>query len=148
VRAINKTLTWAVSHGLRAIASANDVPLKALRGRRRGRKRNASRRNLTGQAWFGTLPVLASDVGKPRQTRLGARAGKHAFPGAFVATMPSGHIGIFKRRSASRLPIVEQVVQLSAAESAIEGVARQTSTRLETVFAQEFNYEVNVRGQG
>jgi len=148
VRAINKTLTWAVSQGLRAIASANDVPLKALRGRRRGRKRNASRRNQVGTAWFGILPVRASDVGTPRQSRLGARAGKHFFSGAFVATMPSGHIGIFKRRTQSRLPIIEQVVRLQSAETAIDGVARQTSTRLETVFAQEFNFEVNVKGTG
>jgi hypothetical protein len=147
VRAINKTLTWAVSQGLRAIARENDIPLKALRGRRRGRKRNASRRRLTGTAWFGTLPVRASDVGAPRQTRAGARAGKHFFDRAFVARVTSGHIGIFKRAGHSRLPILEQVVRLQAADKAIEGVARALPARLETTFAQEFNFEVNVRGQ-
>lgn len=146
VRAINKTITWAVSQGLRAIAKQHDIPLKALTGRRRGRTRRASRRNMTGIAWFGTLPVRASDVGTPRQNRLGARAGSHFFPGAFVATMHSGHIGIFKRAGYSRLPIKEQVVRLSAASQAIDGVKNDVANRLEITFAQEMNFE-QLRGQ-
>lgn len=142
VRAINKTLTWAVSQGLRAIARQHEVPLKALRGRRRGSVRRASRVSLTGTAWFGTRPIRASALGTPRQTRLGARAGSHFFAKAFVATMPSGHLGIFKRRDRSRLPIVEQTVHLSAAKTALDPVQAGLADRLQKTFLQELNFEI------
>jgi hypothetical protein len=149
VRTINKTLNWARTQGLRALARAHDIPIKALRSRRRGRVFRVSRVGLAnGAVWFGTLPVRAAYVGTPRQTRLGARAGRHSFPGAFVARMPSGHIGIFKRADRSRLPIIEQVVELAQADTALDGLQRDLPGRLVTTFNQEFNYEVNVRGQG
>jgi hypothetical protein len=146
-RAINKTLSWAISQGLRAIARESDVPLSVLRRRRRGKLHRAFRRELSGAAWFGVLPVRAGDVGKPRQSRLGARVGKHFFDKAFVATMSTGHTGVFLRQRASRLPIKEQGVYLTPAVRALEGVRDQLADRFQTTFAQEFNYEVNVRGQ-
>lgn len=38
-----------------------------------------------------------SNLGRLTQGPTGARAGKHFFKGAFVATMPSGFVGIFRR---------------------------------------------------
>lgn len=145
-RAINKTLSWANSQGLRAIAQKHEVPLKTLRGRRRSKVIKASRSRLSGLAWFGTAPLRASYLGTPRQTRQGARAGTRFFPGAFVATMPSGHVGIFKRQDRARLPIVEQVVRLDAADKALAPVEAGIAARLQTTFTQEMNYELNVRG--
>lgn len=153
VRAINKTLTWAGSQGLRAIAQANAIPLGSLRGGRnkgrRGRSRifPAKRNYVSGLLWLGTGPIKASYLKPLRQQPLGAMAGKHFFKGSFVAKMPTGHIGIFGRKGASRLPLREEYVRLTAAEKALDGVHRNLSQRLETVFAQEFNYEVNVRGR-
>lgn len=46
-----------------------------------------------------------------RQTRTGVTAklpgGKGKYPSAFIATMGSGHTGVFLRKGAKRLPIVE-----------------------------------------
>lgn len=48
---------------------------------------------------------------KVRQTRQGVTAnlpgGAGRYPGAFLATMRSGHLGVFRRRGAERLPIRE-----------------------------------------
>jgi len=48
---------------------------------------------------------------RARQTRAGVSArlptGAERYPSAFIATVGSGHTGVFKRRSARRLPIVE-----------------------------------------
>lgn len=153
VRTINKVLASAVSQGLRAIAAADAIPLKVLRGskakgrRGRGIVRRAVRGNLTGIAWFGTNPIKAGYLGTPRRTAGGARVGQHVFPGSFVATMPSGHVGIFHRAGRARLPIVEEVVRLTAAPQAIDGIKRRIPERLAVVFNQEMNYELNVRGR-
>lgn len=153
VRAINKTLNWARSQGLRSIAAEHGIPLKTLRGnkseRRRGRGivRSAIRTNITGWVWFGTRPIKASYLGTLRQQPLGAMAGKHSFPGGFVATMPTGHIGIFRRSGRSRLPIQEEVVRLEATQQALASVMAGVADRLQKTFLQELNYEVNVRGQ-
>lgn len=48
---------------------------------------------------------------RARQTKTGVTArlpgGAGMYPGAFIATMASGHVGVFKRRGQTRLPIVE-----------------------------------------
>jgi hypothetical protein len=145
VRAINKTLSWATSQGQRAIAAKHNIPLKALRARRRTAVARATSKHLSGRAWFGTAPIKAAYLGTPRQTKAGARVGRLAFAGAFVAPMPSGHVGIFRRLGTSRLPIVEEEVRLTAAEQALSGVKSQLAERLQTVFFQEMNYETNVK---
>jgi hypothetical protein len=146
VRTVNKVLNSVRSQGLRAIARAHDMPLASLRRRRRAAVVKASRTDLSGLAWFGTVPVKAGYLGKPRQSRLGARVGQHRFDGAFVATLPSGHIGIFRRRGQSRLPIVEQTVQLSAARTALAPIEAGLGDQVEKVFQQEMNYE-RLRGK-
>jgi len=140
-RAINKTLSWALSQGLRAIARDSDVPLKVLRRRRRGSLHRATVRELSGVAWFGIRPIAAGYLGTPRQTRAGARVGSHFFDKAFVATMPTGHVGIFRRQRRSRLPIKEEVVYLTPARHAIDGVKAQLADRLSMTFTQEMNFE-------
>jgi len=141
VRTINKVLNSVRSQGLRAIARTHDMPYSALRKRRRGAVARASRRDLSGLVWFGTAPVKASYLGKPRESNRGARVGRHSFEGAFVATTPSGHIGIFKRRGRSRLPIAEQVVKLSAARAALAPIEAGVADQVEKVFRQELNFE-------
>lgn len=154
LRTINKVLASVRSQGLRAIATAHDIPSSALRRRRRAAVVRASRANLSGLAWFGTVPVKAGYLGKPKQSRLGARAGRHSFEGAFVATVPGGHIGIFRRKenasrrtlgrpgtSSPNLPIVEQVVKLSAARAALAPIESGLPDQIAKVFQQEMNFE-------
>lgn len=54
------------------------------------------------RVWVGASPVPLEKLGTPRQTRTGVRVGRRNLPGAFLATMPSGHKGIYIRRSSSR----------------------------------------------
>lgn len=175
-RAINKTGGWARSHGSRAIAQENGLPLSVLRGKRdaSGKRQGArvalypaSGEDLSALVWFGLAPIKASKLGTLRQTPLGAKVGSRLFEGAFVAgvhagvgsafrrlgeNVPSGlggriHTGIFMRRGSSRLPIDEQYVYLSASTNALRRIAAQVPIRMRTVFRQELNYELNVRGR-
>lgn len=90
------------------------VPQRALR------PRLIAQRRSKGDLWFFTAllnRILARDLGKPRELkRGGARAGRHLFEGAFVATMKSGKTLVMKRRAKPRLPIDERGVPLTGAK--------------------------------
>ncbi len=144
VRSVNKTLSWVKSQGARLLAHEHDLPLKTLRGRLRLGKASAG--SARGSAWFGTRPIKAVYAGSPLKSIGGAKVRGHFFPGAFVARMPTGHLGIFKRSGAARLPIEEQMIFLRHAETVLHGVAQRAPERLRTIYAQELNYELNVRG--
>ncbi|NSX83905.1 phage tail protein, partial [Wolbachia endosymbiont of Atemnus politus] len=72
----------------------------------------ANRRELRSIISVSSFFVKAGKLGKMRQTKIGARAGKHMFKGAFVATMRGGHKGIFTRMGKKSLPIEEEEFDL------------------------------------
>lgn len=144
-RAINKTLGWVRSQGTHAMAAEHGLPLKVMRFRRRSALRPATASYMSGLVWFGLAPVKAVYFGTPRQTRTGTKVGGRFFEGAFVATMPIGHLGVFRRSGQSRLPIKEQTVSIRSSENALRRIAAQVPGRLRIVFRQELNYEFNVR---
>lgn len=162
VRAVNKTLRSLRTRAIRDVAHAANVPQKVLRGRGGGRGRafirKARGRDVTGALWFGTASIAAAYLGNPRQFAYGARVGRRKFPGAFVATMPSGHVGVFRRGESARhrparnawgttaLPIKEVGVDLDGARAAINRLRPYARRRLTTVLDQELNYALNVRG--
>lgn len=107
---------------VRAVSSRTGVPQKILRSKRKngrqftgGRIRPffPSRNRFRGGLDCFWMPVDAVRLGRPRQTRAGSRAGKKNYPGAFIARMPNGKTGIFKRHGPTRLPIKKQTVPLN-----------------------------------
>lgn len=144
-RSLNKTLSWAGGQGRRILAQESGLPLKSLRSRVRIGK--ASRDTLRGSVWFGLAPVKAIYAGSARQTRTGVSARGLSYTGAFLATMPStGHLGIFKRRGPARLPIDEQRIYLAYTAEHLSSLGARAHERLRTIFGQEINYELRVRG--
>jgi len=140
-RAVRKATRFLAAEVRRELAKAHGIPQKVLRQR----KRIALKPNR-GQVWVGTLPIAASHLGTPRQTRSGARVGRRRYDKAFVARMRSGHVGVFRRKGKSRLPIEEVREPLPLARAAADAALRKTESRLPVLFLQELNYEVNVRG--
>ncbi|WP_353283767.1 hypothetical protein [Wolbachia endosymbiont (group A) of Lypha dubia] len=57
---------------------------------------------LDRSQWVGV-----AKLGSIKQTAIGAKVGSRMFEGAFKATMKNGHIGIFRRRYVTSLPIDE-----------------------------------------
>ena len=55
-----------------------------------------------GRVWLGLFRPRASstNLGALSQEEGGARGGRYFFPGAFIATMPNGFTGIFRRTGA------------------------------------------------
>jgi len=142
--AISTTTTWAGKELRNRMRVRTGIPARVFRRFRVKTKRNRE----TGTVWIGLNRVKATYLGtessdketgkksyKLVQTKTGARAGKFFFEGGFVAAMNSGHAGIFKRKGQSRLPIVEQYVDIDLGFEVAEEVATQAQIELRNRFA-------------
>lgn len=117
MRALNKTALWLKSKSVKEISAQKKLQQKIIRDRLNVIK--ASTSSLKALVVASLYGIKASLIGNMRQTSTGAKAGKSQFTGAFVATMPTGHRGIFKRKTKSRLPIREVVLPLEPVASNI-----------------------------
>ena len=142
-RAIKKTLRWIGSQGRRQIAKRNKLPVKSLRGRVRMSQPTAS--SQVGHVWFGIDDMPAIQVGA-KQTATGVQTRGRFFKSAFIANV-YGTVNVFKRKDKARFPVIVQKVQLEGAEEILDGIAANAPARLQTIFAQEINYAVNVKGE-
>lgn len=140
-RAVRKTAQWVKTHLARNLSQELQIVQKVIRQRLRVYLRD--RRALEAKVWLGLYQVRASRLGRPRQTRAGVSVGRHRFPGAFIATMKSGHSDVYQRRGDARLPV--DIVQLDIAEQAekaLQDMSAKADARLLVVMEQEINYEI------
>ena len=157
-RAQNKVAKQIGASAARAIAKANQLPVKALRKRLRV-KRAKPDDDQGALVWVGTLPIAASQAGAVRETRSGAKAGRHSFPHGFVGTVSGGFRSVFERKGTSQrwskgrlrtsspnLPIAEGRIVLSGVEGARANALHEGEERYRAAMIQELNYELNVKG--
>jgi hypothetical protein len=112
MRAINKTAQWTNVQLRREIANSLGVQQKIVKPRFSITKSSTGR--LVAQVWFGAyrIPLYKAAGGRVSKRAHGVstpvRGGTSAYvPGGFVARMPSGESGIFRRTTRKRLPIKE-----------------------------------------
>ena len=110
-RAINKVATYTRTKIVREITA--DVNLK------RGdvTKRNVRMKKASYRKWSATIGISGRRVPVhrfgARQTRKGVSyrirksAGRQTIAGAFIAKMPSGHVGVYRRVGKTAFPIIE-----------------------------------------
>ena len=150
-RAVNKTATSARTVIVRQVAA--EMPLKQATLRKRVRLTRASWRRwravvrLTGKR----IPLIQFGARQTRRRGVTYRIRKtdrrRLAASAFVATMPSGHRGVFRRRpGAQRLPIDELFgPSLQAAVDDIDQLARRTLGRkLDRDLGEEIDRQVGV----
>ena len=93
------------------------------------------------------IPIMAM---KAKQTRKGvtyrSQGKRKLIPSAFIATMPSGHRSVYKRKGKPRLPIaklygpsIPKVFVKDAVNRAMEETAR---VRWDVNFSREMNFEI------
>ncbi|WP_253303369.1 phage tail protein [Wolbachia endosymbiont of Phyllotreta cruciferae] len=138
VRALNKTALWVRSQTVKQVSEEKQIPKKAMRKKlsvdKANRKRLWSIVKLSSQ-WIGV-----AKLGSIKQTKIGARAGSRTYEGAFIATMKNGHIGIFKRRYTTSLPIDEIKINTQARETMKELVDNEVERVFEKYFDQQMSY--------
>ena len=141
-RAIRKATRSLASRIGRGLAKTHGIPLKAVKSRRRV----IVSRTTPGLVWVGYNPIAAIYLGNARQLKTGVRIGSRRYDGAFLATMKSGHFGVFRRRGKSRLPIEEVKEPLTQTLAVIQTEKVSLEERLlPQIYLQELNYEINVR---
>ena len=103
-RVVVAVTEWAADTLADDVASASAVPRSVLLTKRGGPRifvRIPKKKGKQGSIWFGSDPVPAEYVGQAVQTETGVSVGPHHLHGAFLARMPSGHVGVYQRRKPS-----------------------------------------------
>lgn len=108
VRALNRALTSGQTAMVKAMAADTGLKSGDIKKALRQRKATADQPTAVLGASTKRLPLYAF---KARQTKTGVSyrlsSGRGQAPHAFIATMPTGHVGVFARRLKARLPIKE-----------------------------------------
>jgi ribosomal protein L13E len=108
-RALNRSVTSANVVMVRAVAT--DLALRQSDVKERISVRNASPAHLVAQliATGKRIPLIKFNARERRGRGVTARlpGGQGSYPRAFIATMSSGHRGVFVRKGKPRLPIAE-----------------------------------------
>lgn len=139
VRALNKTALWAKAEATRNLSKDTQIKQQLIRKRLWIIK--ATRNSMRALIRVGLYGMNSSKLGNIKQMSKGAMAGKHMFEGAFIATMKTGHRGIFRRKGRTALPIYEVTVPIG--ENVKKIVNEMNNYKTERVFEKLFHHELN-----
>lgn len=147
VRAQNKTGRWLSSQVARMVARQYGLLFKDFK-QYRVQVTSASIGANTKPAivWIGYRKVGAHLFGEPIEDRDygGSFAKDFFFKGAFVAKNHAGEKVVYKRRSAKRLPIDVQSVEIrQGAILAVNRLIKQAEARFKTLLEQEISFELS-----
>ncbi len=142
--ALNRAVKKAHTAAVRGTARSLGIKQKRIRRRIRHQKQDKATRKKWISGLYSVLTDMpASYFGKPRQLKKGAKVRKKTYVGAFVAPMPQGHIGVYRRKTKKRYPLVEEKVKVSnvfehESEKAITKVAAPE-------FSKRLKHEIKFR---
>ncbi|MDN5248212.1 MAG: phage tail protein [Wolbachia endosymbiont of Tyrophagus putrescentiae] len=139
VKALNKTALWLKSQAAKEISREKQIKLNVIRKRLRVFKAKTSRLDVLIRA--NLYGIRAASIGKMKQTRKGTKVGKHQFTGAFMAVMPRGSRGVYKRKGRTALPIEEVKLPLEPEASRI--IESLVNYEVERIFEEYFSRELN-----
>lgn len=142
-RAVSRTTRWASKEAPRRVAKVVKVTAKIIKGRTRFSI--LMDRDGYGRVWVGLKPIKLGKL-NPRQTRSGVTAGPAKIPGAFIATMKNGHVGVFRRRGKTRLKIDEQDYPIDEeGRDAVESLGDELGARTLKEFERELRWQTRKR---
>ncbi|WP_174516710.1 phage tail protein [Wolbachia endosymbiont of Cardiocondyla obscurior] len=130
VRALNKTALWLKSQAVREISEEKQIRLKVIRKRLRIIKARKSTLKVLIRAYLYDVRMRNIKQAKIRT----------AFNDAFMATMPRGYRGIFKREGKTALPIQEVKLPLEPEASRI--IENLVNYEVERIFEKYFTHEL------
>lgn len=144
-RALNKIAAKARTAVIREIASDIGTPIAPVRKQVTLQRATRFKRVAILRATGRRIPIIKL---KARQTRKGITYGKggsrRTIPGGFIATMPSGHRGVFKRIGNKRLPVTElhgpSVPKVFTDDKINRLVDRLIDKEFETIFNRELTF--------
>lgn len=149
--ALNKTAVTVRSRSLRAVAAELGLTQKEISGAFKIIKANLTSMRSTIRVRGNPRSLLHA---KAKQTSVGvSHKAKHIdnpLLHAFIATMPNGGRGVFKRTTSKRLPIAKQFMAAPPtvfANAEISAANKLLSTRrFNEIFPRELRYRLIKRG--
>lgn len=127
VRALNKTALWLKSQAVREISEEKQIRLKVIRKRLRIIKARKSTLKVLIRAYLYDINIKQAKI-------------RIAFNDAFMATMPRGYRGIFKRVGRTALPIEEVKLPLEPEASRI--IENLVNYEVERIFEKYFTHKL------
>ncbi len=139
--ATNKAMQKGRTAIRKDLSAETGVPSRAWGNRFKLKRANF--RKPTATLFIGTMPFNTHKLGVRELKRGGlsvpASGGRKKEPSAFIAKMPSGHVGAFKRKRKSRLPIVELKIHVhKAARRAAHTHLKTIRTEFDRIVQREF----------
>lgn len=158
-RTLKKTAKWLETHSKRELGVALRVPQRVL-STHYYQSFNIKDGKRTARVWFGLNPIRLWSIGTAKQNDIGVKVGRHFYEGSFIATMASGHEGVFNRSAKSHadnrrvkrkdgqwseLPIKEQSFKIQdIAEPILERYHNRAEARFKQILKQEINFALNI----
>lgn len=142
IRALNKTARWSRFHIATEVANELEIKIGLIREGLRIVPAKASRPEFVVGLNPKSGVITSSKLGRPVQNRNGVRIGKRQFDHRFIATMPTGHRGVFKRKGEERLPIYElRIVATGKIRDAMDDLSQgRVMQHFTLVFNRELRY--------
>lgn len=141
-RALNKTARWARTQVASKTAKELSIKVGAVReGLILVRAKQSNPQSVVGLSQQSGV-IKAKQLGSASQNSTGVRVGRRQFDHAFLAAMPNGHQGVFRRRGKARLPIQEvQIVITGKMQEIMEDLSNGPALKqFETIFDRELRY--------
>lgn len=141
-RALNKALARTKTQAARVISDKRNI--KVGRASKDMRPVRASPAKPVAMIIARGHPIPLYEVkGSKRQTKKGvvakidSKGGPVLFPGTFIATMKSGHVGVFERQTIKSLPINEKRLPSVPSTMVTEAVEQQLQAFAAPVYEAE-----------
>lgn len=149
VRALNRAIGSANTVEVKAIAENTGLKAKDVRSRIRVEKASFNRPVASLSASLKRIPRIEFNARGPRPSRgkgrgvsfAGEGGGRITVADAFIATMASGHEGVFRRAGKSRLPI-QELMGPSIGHVFIK-YRPEAIARAEEIFLSNFDHEMS-----
>jgi len=141
-RSLNKAITMTRTQAARKVSAKRNILVG--RAKKDMRIQKASPARPVAAIHASGHPIRVIEVkGAKRQTKRGvtakieAKTKPHLFKGAFIATMASGHTGVFVRKGKERLGIVEKTLPSVSSTMVQDQIEKRLRTFAIPVYEKE-----------
>lgn len=147
-RALNKTVKSVQSVAIKLIAKDIGIAQKDVRKSLHIAKSTWTKPEASLTAGGKRIPIMAL---KAKQTKAGvtyrSKGGERgSIPGAFIATMKSGHTSVFKRLTKKRNPLIQlygpSIPKVFIDAALTKAMGEEAEERWDKNFYHELNYEI------
>lgn len=147
---VSKMANWLRARTVRGLSEELKMQQRIIRRRLKATKVKQTANGGIATIWYGLNPVGLIYLGAKQNKAAGGgvttRQGhRHNVPGGFIAKMPNGKEGVFKRRGARRLKIDEQAESIQEPADRYLAQAALMNAEFTAQFFKTLEHEIQWR---